>query len=197
MYKAKMLTNTRVLTGEVRASFAHVDKPAAMNEGQDPKYSLQIILSKDDRDTVDAIDKAIDNAIAAGVAKFGGKAPKKSMLKLPLRDGDSERDSEEYENCYFLNCSSKQAPQVVDKDRRRIDPSGVYSGCYVRVTMNFYAFSVNGNKGVAVYLGNVMFLRDGEPLGGGRASAADDFGAPKDEADGADDADGAEDDFLR
>lgn len=185
--KAKLLKDTRVVTGEVRASFAHVDEPVALQEGQDPKYSLQIIISKDDKDTIDVINKAIDNAIAAGTSKFGGKAPKKSMLKLPLRDGDTERDSEEYENCYFINCNTKQAPQVVDEKRNKVDPSTVYSGCYVRVSLNFYAFSVNGNKGIAAGLGNVQFLRDGEPLGGGHVSAADDFGAPEEDE---------EDDFL-
>lgn len=187
MYKAKLVKDTRVVTGEVRASFAHVDKPAALQEGQDPKYSLQIIISKDDRETVNAINKAIDNAIAAGTAKFGGKVPKKSMLKLPLRDGDVERDSKEYENCYFLNCKSEQAPQVVDENRNKVDPSVVYSGCFVRVSLTFFPFAVNGNKGVAAGLGNVQFLRDGDSLGGGHISAADDFGAP--EA-------GEEDDFL-
>lgn len=29
-----------------------------------------------------------------GVAKFGGKKPNKAAIKLPLRDGDIERDDE-------------------------------------------------------------------------------------------------------
>ena len=31
-----------------------------------------------------------------GVAKFGGKKPNKAAIKLPLRDGDIERDDEAY-----------------------------------------------------------------------------------------------------
>ena len=50
----------------------------------------------------------------------------------------------------------------------------MYSGCYGRVSLNFYAFNSNGNKGIACGLGNVQKLRDGEPLGG-RSSAKDDF----------------------
>ena len=50
----------------------------------------------------------------------------------------------------------------------------VYSGCYARVSLNFYAFNSNGNKGVACGLGNIQKIRDGEPLGS-RTTAADDF----------------------
>ena len=55
-----------------------------------------------------------------------------------------------------------------------LDRNEVYSGCYGRVSLNFYAFNSNGNKGVACGLGNIQKLRDGEPLGG-RSSAKDDF----------------------
>ena len=50
----------------------------------------------------------------------------------------------------------------------------MYSGCYGRVSLNFYAFNSNGNKGVACGLGNIQKIKDGEPLGG-KTSAADDF----------------------
>ena len=44
-----------------------------------------------------------------------------------------------------------------------LDRSEVYSGCYARVSLSFYAFNTNGNKGVACRLGNIQKLRDGEP----------------------------------
>ena len=55
-----------------------------------------------------------------------------------------------------------------------LDRDEVYSGCYARVSLNFYAFNSNGNKGIACGLGNIQKIKDGEPLGG-RSSAADDF----------------------
>ena len=66
-------------------------------------------------------------------------------------------------------------PQIVDKYVKPIlDRNEVYSGCYARVSLNFYAFNSNGNKGVACGLGNIQKIRDGESLGG-RSSAVDDF----------------------
>ena len=119
--------------------------------------------------------KAIDAAIEEGIAKFGGKKPNKAAIKLPLRDGDIERDDEAYKGHYFINANSTTPPQIVDQ---RVQPilerSQVYSGCYARVSINFYAFNSNGNKGVAAGLGNIQFVRDGEPLGG-QTSASDEF----------------------
>ena len=45
---------------------------------------------------------------------------------------------------------------------------------YARVTINFYAYDTAGNRGVGCGLGNVLKIRDGEPLAGG-ASAESDF----------------------
>lgn len=73
------------------------------------------------------------------------------------------------------------APQIVDKAVKPIlDRSEVYSGCYARVSIIFYAFNSNGNKGIACGLGNIQKIRDGEPLGG-RSNAADDFTSLEDD----------------
>lgn len=58
--------------------------------------------------------------------------------------------------------------------------TGIYYGCYARVSLNFYAFNSNGNKGIACGLGNIQKIRDGEPLRG-RSSAADDFRTEEDD----------------
>ena len=143
--------------------------------GSNPKYSVSLIIPKSDTKTIAAINQAIDNAIRDGAAKFGGKIPPKGALKLPLRDGDTEREDEAYRDAYFINANSTTAPQIVDRSVQPIlDRSEVYSGCYARVSINFYAFNSNGNRGIACGLGNIQKVRDGEPLGG-KTSAADDF----------------------
>lgn len=168
---------TRIVTGEVRLSYAHVWEPNSIQGGK-PKYSVSLIIPKSDTATITAIERAVDAAIEAGTAKFGGKLPNKAALKLPLRDGDIERDDEAYKGAYFLNANSLTAPQIVDQSVAPIlDRAEVYSGCYARVSLSFYAFNTNGNRGIACGLGNIQKTRDGESLGGGRVSAETDFGA--------------------
>ena len=172
--------NTKVVTGIVRLSYANIWEPKAPLDGGEPRYSCSLIISKNDRETVDAINAAIECAIQEGIGKFGGKIPNLAQLKLPLRDGDREREDEAYKSCWFINANSKTAPQVVDRQVRPIlDRNEIYSGVYARVSINMYAFSVNGNKGIACGLGNIQKIRDGEPLGG-PSNACDDFDAVED-----------------
>ncbi len=177
---ANKMNSTKVVTGVVRLSYANVWEPASWG-GSNPKYSVSLIIPKSDRKTLDAINAAVDAAIKDGAAKFGGKISNKAALKLPLRDGDTERDDEAYKNSFFVNANSTTAPQIVDRSVQPIlDRSEVYSGCYARVSVNFYAFNSNGNRGIACGLGNIQKVRDGEPLGG-KSSAADDFATDLDD----------------
>jgi hypothetical protein len=179
------MKNTKVVTGKARLSYANVWEPKSINGGAE-KYSVSVIIPKSDKKTIDAINKAVDAAIEDGIGKFGGKKPNKAAIKLPLRDGDLERDDEAYKDSYFINANSTTAPQIVDQNVNPIlDRSEVYSGVYARVSVNFYAFNSNGNRGVACGLGNIQKICDGEPLGG-RSTAEEDFTA----------LDSADDDFL-
>lgn len=175
------VNKTKVITGKnTRLSYFHGWEPASINGGPE-RYSVSVLIPKDDTETVEAINKAIDAAIEEGIAKFGGKKPSKAAIKLPLRDGDTEREDEAYAGHWFVNANSKTAPQIVDRAVKPIlDRDEVYSGCYARVSLNFYAFNSNGNKGIACGLGNIQKIRDGEPLGG-RSSAADDFSTEEDD----------------
>ncbi len=175
------MKNTKVVTGKARLSYAHVWEPASVN-GSTPKYSVSVIIPKNDTDTVNRINAAIEAAITEGVGKFGGKKPNKAALKLPLRDGDTDRpDDEAYRNAFFINCNSTTAPQIVDRSVQPIlDREEVYSGCYARVSINFYAYNSSGNKGIAAGLGNIQKIADGEPLGG-KTNARDEFSSLDDD----------------
>lgn len=175
------INKLKVITGILsRLSFFHGWEPVSIN-GSPERYSVSVLIPKDDTETVKAIEEAIDAAIEEGIPKFGGKKPNKSALKLPLRDGDTERDDPAYKGHYFINANSRTAPQIVDRNLNPIlDRDEVYSGCYARVSLTFYAFNSNGNKGVAVGLGNIQKIKDGTPLGG-RSTAKDDFSKVSDD----------------
>lgn len=166
---------TKVVTGMARLSYAHIWEPASIDGLSDKKYSVSVVIPKSDTRTVSAVKNAINAAADAGLAsKFGGKRP--ANLKLPLRDGDAERPGDEvYRGCYFVNATSKTAPGIIDVNKLPIlDSNEVYSGCYARVSMNFYAFNTSGNRGIACGLNHIQKLKDGVPLGG-RGRAEDDF----------------------
>ena len=169
----------KVITGRVRFSYANVFEPTAIEEGQTPKYNISILIDKSDKKTIDKINAAIEEAKEEGKKKWGGTIPKK--LKLPLRDGDEEREEDEaYQGHFFINANSTKKPGIVDADLNPImDKDEFYSGCYGRASINFYPFDA-GNKGIAVGLNNLQKMEDGERLAGG-SSAEDDFGSDEDD----------------
>ncbi|MCD0151212.1 DUF2815 family protein, partial [Streptococcus agalactiae] len=92
--------NTKVITGvNTRLSYFNGWEPVSINGGTE-KYSVSVLIPKDDKETLSKIEKAIDAAIEEGIAKFGGKKPNKAAIKLPLRDGDIEKEDEAYKGHY-------------------------------------------------------------------------------------------------
>jgi hypothetical protein len=166
---------TRVTTGKVRLSFVNIFQPAQTPNGS-LKYSVSIIIPKTDKETINKVNKAFEEAKAASASVFGGTVPK--LLKGGLRDGDLEKEDPAYAGSMFINANSVKRPGVVDSEMNAIlDPDEVYSGCYGRVAIDFYPYSVEGSKGIACGLGNVQKLEDGERLGSGFVTAEQDFAA--------------------
>ena len=145
----------KVLTGEVRLSYANLTTPRAAQQGGEPKYSVTLLIPKSDAATKADIDAAIQAAASDALAKVwnGARPP---MLKVPIYDGDGVRPSgvpfgDECKGHWVMTASTKNKPQVVgiDNINCELSPADIYSG-------------------------NVLKTRDGEPLSG-QASAASDF----------------------
>ena len=166
--------STRIMLKNVRLSYAHVWEPQPAREAdREPKYATSIIIPKSDAAQIKKIEAAIEALLKTeGPAKFGGKVPPRGSLKLPLRDGDTERDDEAYQDAMFLNASSKTRPGIVDQNVEPIlDRDEIYSGVYVNISIELYLFNVNGNRGVAGGRGHIQKVRDGEARGGGAGKA--------------------------
>lgn len=170
-----------LVTGKVRFSYANVFEPRAVNGGEE-KYSLTILIPKSDVNTKQRIDAEINKTIQENIADtFKGVMP--NNLNLPIYDGDGLRPGgepfgPECKGHWVMSAKSNTAPEVVDANVNPIiSKKEFYSGCYGRVSLRFYAYNQNGNKGIGCGLGNVQKLEDGQPLDG-RTTAAEDFGTP-------------------
>ena len=182
-----MATNapsTKVVTDPVRLAFVNLFEPRAGQEGQAPRYSVCLMIPKDDAKNIRKIKAAQKAAAEAGKAKFGGKIP--PNLKTTLRDADDEMDMEKYpefEGHLFMNIGSSEAypPSIVDtRVNPIIDRGEVYSGMWARVSMNAFAFNTQGNKGISFGMNHVQKVRDDEPFGN-VSRASDDFDVMDDE----------------
>ena len=173
---------TKVLTGEVRLSYVHLSQPYA-NPNQlnsEPKYSATLLIPKTDVATYQDIIASRDAAYEAAVQnEWKGARPQLRSMLIYDGDGNRQEGSPFGPECaghWVITAGTKRKPQVVDISNVNVElaPQDIYSGMYARVTLNFFSFNSNGNKGVGCGLGNVLKTRDGEPLAGG-ATAAQDF----------------------
>ena len=184
--------DTRITLGSlkypVRFSYAYVFEARESDDEDDEGnkkmfFSTMVLIDKRDTDTVSKLKSLINEVIKA---EFQGKS---TNLKLPLRDGDEEADDKgDYvKGYYFFNCKSKKKPQVVGTEKNDLtgklepigpgeEPDEFKSGDWGRVSVNLYAYGKEAgskSKGVAVGLGNVQKLKDGEPLSASRSADAD------------------------
>ena len=163
----------RIILKNVRGSYVFITTGRPDDNGV-IKRSMQVIIDKNDPQV-----KKL-NAEIAKVCKSKFPDVKQSMLKLPLRDGDTERDEPSYDGCYFFNTSNAKTVGIVNQ---RVEPASqedmdeyLYSGAYFNVSIRFYGFEHKGKKGVAVSILNVMLHKHGDRLDGGM-SASDEFAA--------------------
>lgn len=166
-------TKTKVSTPEiVRFSYVNLKEANLAPGATEPKYGMSVIIPKTNKKTLRLIEDAIEAAAELGKEKFGKSFKAK---KLPLRDGDVEREDAAYAGSFFLNANAKNRPGMVDRKVQPIlDLDEIKSGDWGNVSLNFYPFNVNGNSGVAVGLNHVQKVKDGEPLGA-VTNAADEF----------------------
>lgn len=171
-----IVKDTKVVFGPCRLSYTHVfSKYAPDGDTANGKYMANVLIPKEEKETIAALQQAIETAKKAAIlSKWGGKEPKK--LDMPLHDGDTDKEDEVFAGHKYVNAKCNTRPGIVDKNKAPIvDEEEIYSGVWAVVSVSFYGYDKNGNRGVACGLNNIMKFKDDDHLGG-RASAEADFG---------------------
>lgn len=184
---------TQIKVGPFVGSYVTLYEPRAVNEGDEPKYSMSMIVPKN-LDPKSAAGRGFEQLRQVihfvAVQKYGPEYKKIPNFHIPIRDGDVDRpEAKEYANSYFFNCSSKRQPGLVDRHLKKIMTKEemndrAYSGCKFVVQVNVYPFPDKvKKKGVALGLNNVAVVEQGERIDG-RQDAAEAFAGDFEEAGG-------------
>lgn len=191
------MTVQRAKTQEVRFAFCHLAEPYAFDETQQKKYSLNILIDKEDKVTLGAVQANYKQAVERGIEQFGQAFQRKATplkreagsdkgLLIDCDADDRYNTNKEYKGKYMMALKSTTAPDVLTKQTglTKLTPEeikeNVYSGCYGKVTFNCYPYNKIAT-GVAAGLGNVFKTRDGDFMGG-RVAGATDFSDEIDQA---------------
>ena len=166
-----------------RLSYARLHTPEKANNGKD-KYSAMLIFAPgEDLEALEdaAWDAAMD--FYGSEAKMPSGVKKRKLAKgsgWPFRDGEDQdgKDGHE-EGGQYINVSTYgTAPKVVRKVggvMHKVEADEIKSGDYVKVMLAAQGFKVDGNSGVTFYMGNVLFVKAGDALGGGSTDPNSDF----------------------
>lgn len=176
-----------IATSEVRLSYVYLDKPRESADGKE-KYSCMILIPKSDPELVEGIKTAMQNAAELGKQRGKGDA---SRGRNPMKDGDTHTNMKgellcekapEVRGHYIMNVSANTTnpPRLYAFNSsgtlREAEEGAIYSGCYARVYINFYAYN-NKSIGIGAGLRSVAKTRDGEVLGEAGMTDADAFEA--------------------
>lgn len=155
----------------VRASYPHLDKPYAGDDGGEPKYS---ILGLADKETHEAIKIACVEVIDE--LKKANKNAKVAKDKLFIKNGD-DSDKEECEGMWTISARETKRPKVRDGngDLLEVDEIAdvIYPGCYVDIIIRPWFQDNSYGKRVNANLLSVKFRADGEQFGEGRVDDDD------------------------
>jgi hypothetical protein len=161
----KMATNI-ILTPPGVSSFLNLQKPRAVTEGSEPRFSLTIIFDKaaQKRPEFAALQKGIDEALKE---RWPGKLP--SGLISPFHDGAEKAGQYEGYKAgdIFISPWTKSQPGCVNNKREDIiDWSEFYAGWIVRANVRPFAYDKAGKRGCSFFLETVQFLKPGTRLDG-------------------------------
>lgn len=168
--------NVRLTTPIGRASYVTLVKPRAAQQGQEPKFSMTLLMAPEHCGDLWRAICMVANTRWPSEQRPNPQNPNELMnvngewmllnltreqggLHNPLRQGDQfyikePAKYEAYRGLYVLNAGVaavnkngvSQQPVVLDEEGKPLDPGKVYSGCYARAQITVFAFPQQGQS---------------------------------------------------
>jgi hypothetical protein len=180
----------------VRFSHLHVFKPHLNTQSKKLEYSTQVWIPKTNVEDYKALCAARDEQLAHYKKVDGEPGP---AFRDPIQDGEKIVDKKGKPKPVPGHWVISTKTAAFDEDGEKFDPPGSVglerdsegrlkpltssqfkSGDWGRVSINL-KFYTKGDHGIGAYLNNLQKTKDGDPLGGGHRSAADEFADYEDE----------------
>lgn len=170
-----------LLTGPVRLAFDTLfDLPPATSEVPNPKYASALLFTPFTDMTLfkDAFNKICQKDFPEYYNETTGQY---HGIHSPFRYQDEKLKFAGFTpGCFFMSCSSKFKPPVVDVHKNPIiDRSKVYAGVWAICAVNPYSYKSPKKKGVGFGLQSVMIIGDDSKFAGSAPDPNVTFAATK------------------
>lgn len=154
----------RFIINNVRFNYATVFEPKSFNGKGKPRYSVMLLIPKDEVEAYETVNSEIQKAFERGNSQLGDNF---DNIRVPLRDGDKEHPTNPvYKGMMFMNASTYYKPGLFNADGSTAnDSKDLYSGCYGNAQVEFIPYNFKGNKGLSCRLYNLQTTVKGKRLG--------------------------------
>ena len=171
----------KIRTPVCRINWPNLYEAKAVKEGQKKKWSATLIFDieeiKSDPEALARFRKIKALADKAQREAWPNDEDLPENFISPFKDGVDKEDQDGFgEGKIFINVGRNEItkkgnkntpPAVFDQQVLPIsDPTRIYAGCHVRVTINAYNWEYMGKCGVSFGFEAVQLVRDGEPFRG-------------------------------
>ena len=184
-----------MLPNPVAIHYVAIKEPSSY-QGSDPRYSVRVVIRKDDKVNLQALDEAITAAKNSNLAKKWPKVPDSKLSILSkvegqkMYDGDTATKEDgspvgpEFKGCWFFNAYADLDKPPITMRRipraertaggpvvEKADPGIFYSGCIVKIDLNIFARN-RPSKGIGAQPNALIFIKDGVRSDGGATEAS-------------------------
>lgn len=171
----KQINAEGVLTlKRVRLSFPHLFQARGyQGDESNPKFSAGLMIANADKENLDALKIAIQNAKAE---KWPGGVPKLGEDRSCVKSGDDSADERKHGHM-ILTANSTRRPAVYRRDKSVATESDnvIYGGVYADVKVVIWAMDNKFGKRICCDLKAVRSHEDGDTFGTSVQVKADDF----------------------
>lgn len=169
-----------IITPVVRLSFPCLFTPKPYKDDPDGKksYRCDLIFTEDQLkekyEGKKAKTPSLKGAIFNAKKDFWGPDPKKWRCNQEtIKAGEDKTNSsgevfDSYAGLHFITAKTgeKFPPKIIGLDGKPLTEQEVYGGCWVRAQLVARAYHHGSNRGVTLYLNQIMKVKDGEKFGG-------------------------------
>ncbi len=178
----------RMMLKNVRLAFPALWEAETVNGEGKPSFSAALLLDPEHPQVGEIRQRML--AVANDKWKDKGASVYKALEKsdkLALHDGDAKSNYDGFPGNLYVSAAAQEGarPAIIDGQRRQLTPKDgkPYAGCYVNVSLEFWAQDNAYGKRINAQLRGVQFLRDGDAFSAARPADADEFEEVTDGAD--------------
>jgi hypothetical protein len=159
--------NHKVVTGIVRLAYVNGLREKSAPPGSERlRFNVNVLINKDDKFTLDQMEKAFNDAKREGREKlWGNKAPATLKFENFLKDRSEESEQEIWENVLVAVPKTDYDVKIIGPDNETFDTKGCYDGMNARVSMGLYPYKhESGGKGIGIQLNGIKIVPGGDQV---------------------------------